>query len=143
MTSLNKPHTEDDCCSRDDGVRACRGSPCVICNSPAVVLHGRLIALAHPAGSFTLALVDAQFQSVSLLPRPKNKIFLAACGVDLKNKRSRSGRVKSSLSLPSTLSRPPSSSNPASWRRSSLHSNQECAVVWLVVAPVSAHEHPD
>ena len=54
------------------------------------------------------------------------------------------GKFNPSLPRPSTLSRPhPSSSNPASCRRSSLHWNQDCAVVWLVVAPASAHEHPD
>ena len=42
-----------------------------MCHPPAVVLHGRLIALAHSARSFALALVDTQFQSVPFLPRPK------------------------------------------------------------------------
>ena len=40
---------------------------------PAAVLRGRLIALAHSARPFALALVDAQFQSAPLLPRPKKK----------------------------------------------------------------------
>ena len=42
-----------------------------MCHHPAVVLHGRLIALAHSARSFALALLDTQFQSVPLLPRPE------------------------------------------------------------------------
>ena len=44
-----------------------------VCHPSAVVLHGRLIALAPSARSFALALVDAQFQSVPLLPRPKKQ----------------------------------------------------------------------
>ena len=63
-----------------------------MCHPPAVVLHGRLIALAHSARSFALALVDTQFQSVPLLPRPKKKIqtgeikdlVLAACPMSRK-----------------------------------------------------------
>ena len=38
-----------------------------------VVLRGRLIALAHSATSFALALVHTQFQPVPLLPRPKKQ----------------------------------------------------------------------
>ena len=41
-------------------------------SSCPVVLRGRLIALAHLASSFALALVYAQFQSVPLLPRPNS-----------------------------------------------------------------------
>ena len=68
----------------------------------------------------------------------------AACGADLQTKILVQGEFNLSLPRPSTLSRPPpSSSNPASCRRSSLHANRDCAVVWLVVAPASAHEHPD
>ena len=44
-----------------------------MCLPPAVVLRGCPIALAHSARSFSLALVDAQFQSVPLLPRPKRQ----------------------------------------------------------------------
>ena len=43
-------------------------------SSCAVVLRGRLIALAHSARSFALSLVHTQFQSVSLLPRQEKKI---------------------------------------------------------------------
>ena len=42
----------------------------VVCHSPAVVLHGCLVALALTTRSFALALVDTHFQSVPLLPRP-------------------------------------------------------------------------
>ena len=62
---------KDDRCSRDDGVRAGHGSPCAI-----LLLWfsmGRLIVLAQSARSFALALVDAHFQSVSLLSRPKKQ----------------------------------------------------------------------
>ena len=72
-----------------------------MCHHPAVVLHGRLIALAHSARSFALALVHTQFRSVSLLPRAKkNKMLHAACGADLKNKKNRSGRVQPVSSPP-------------------------------------------
>ena len=54
------------------------------------------------------------------------------------------GEFNPSLPRRSTASCPPPSlSNPASSRRSSLHANRDCAGVWLVVAPASAHEHPD
>ena len=77
-------------------------------------------------------------------PSKKNKMLHAVCGADLKNKNSRSGRVQSVSSPPVDASRPPpSSSNPASCRRSSLHAHRYCAVAWLVLAPASAHEHPD
>ena len=71
-----------------------------------VVLHGRLIALAHSARSFALALVDSHFQSVPLLARPKkqNKMLLAACGADLKNKILVQDEFNQSLPRPSTLS---------------------------------------
>ena len=39
----------------------------------AVVLHGRLMALAPSARFFALALADTQFHSVPLLPRPKKQ----------------------------------------------------------------------
>ena len=39
-------------------------------NPPAVVLDGRLIALANSDRSFALALVGNSLQSVLLLPRP-------------------------------------------------------------------------
>ena len=34
----------------------------LVCHPPAAVNHGRLIALAHSARSFTPTLVDTQFQ---------------------------------------------------------------------------------
>ena len=72
-----------------------------MCHPPAVVLHGRLIASAHSASSFALALVHTQFQSVPLSPRlKKNKMLHAVCGADLKNENSRSGRVQSVSSPP-------------------------------------------
>ena len=72
-----------------------------VCHPSAVVPRGRLIALAHSASSFALALVHTQFQSVPLLPRPKKiKMLHAVCGADLKNKSSRSGRVQSVSSPP-------------------------------------------
>ena len=52
-------------CVRVVGLRVCR--------PPAVVLHGRLVALARSARAFALALIDAQFQSVPLFPRPKKQ----------------------------------------------------------------------
>ena len=61
---------KDDRCSRDDDVRAGRGSPCAILLlwfSMAASLPG------HSARSFALALVDAQLQPVPLLPRPKKQ----------------------------------------------------------------------
>ena len=79
-----------------------------------------------------------------LSPVPNYKMLLAACGADLNIKIIVQGEFNSSLSHPSTLKRPPSlSSNPASCWRSSLHANRDCVVVWLVVAPASAQEHPD
>ena len=45
----------------------------LVCHPPAAVNHGRLIALAHSARSFTPTLVDTQFQSVPLLPRLKKQ----------------------------------------------------------------------
>ena len=80
-----------------------------MCHPPAAVLYGRLIALAHSARSFARALVDTQFQSVSLLPRPPQKILLAACGADLKNNNSRSGRVQSVSCPPVDDAQSPSS----------------------------------
>ena len=56
--------------------------------------------LTHSARSFALALVDSQFKSVPLLPRPKNEMLRTACGAHLKNKSSRSGRVQSVSSPP-------------------------------------------
>ena len=77
-------------------------------------------------------------------PSQKNKMLHAACGADLRAEILVQGEFNPSLARPSTASRPPPSpSNPASCRRSSLHSSQDCAVVWLVVAPACAHEHPD
>ena len=77
-------------------------------------------------------------------PSKKKKMLHAVCGADLKNKILVQGEFNPSLPRPSTASRPPpSSSNPASCRRSSLHANGDCAVAWLVVAPASAHEYPD
>ena len=52
-------------CVRVVGVR--------VCHPPAVVVDGRLIALAHSARSFGLAVVDAQFQSFPLFPRPRKQ----------------------------------------------------------------------
>ena len=63
-----------------------------------MVLHGRLIALSHRARSFVLALVDTQF--LSILPHQKNKMLHAACGADLENKSSCSGRFQSVSSPP-------------------------------------------
>ena len=120
------------------------GSWVSVCHPPAVVLHGRLIALAHSARYFALALVDTQFQSVPLFPRPKKTKCSTQLAVLIwKTKNLVQGEFNPSLPRPSTASRPPSSSNPASCRRRSFHANQDCAVVWLVVAPASAHEHPD
>ena len=77
-------------------------------------------------------------------PSKKSKMLHAVCGADLKIKILVHGEFNPSLPRPSTASRPlPSSSNPASCRRSFLHANRDCAVAWLVVAPASAHEHPD
>ena len=71
-------------------------------------------------------------------------MLLAGCGTDLKNTLVQ-GEFNPSLSRPSTISLPPpSSSNPASWKRSSLYmQNLNLAVAWLVVAPASTHGHPD
>ena len=45
-----------------------------VSHPPAVVLHGRVIALGHPARSIALALVDTHFQPVPfILPRPKKQ----------------------------------------------------------------------
>ena len=112
----------------------------------AAVLHGHLIALAHSARSFARAFVDTQIQSVPVLSRPKKQLLLAACGADLliKTKNLVQGESNPSVPHPPTASHPPpSSSNPASCRRSSLHANQDCAVDWVVLAPATAHEHPD
>ena len=54
----------------------------------------------HEQGNTTLSrLVGTQFQSIPLLPRPKN-LPLAARGADLKNKNSRPERVQSVPSPP-------------------------------------------
>ena len=80
----------------------------------------------------------------SFPPSKKNKMLHAACGADLKNKNLVQGEFNPSLPRPSTASRPPhSSSNPASCRHSSLHPIRDCAVARVVVAPASAHEHPN
>ena len=71
-----------------------------MCHPPAVVLHGRLIALAHLARSFALALDDAHSNGFPFFPVPKNKMLLAACGADLQNKSSRPERVQSVSSPP-------------------------------------------
>ena len=76
---------------------------------PAAVLLGGLIALTHSARSFARALVASQIQPVLLLPCPKNKFILAACGTDLKNIFSRSGRVQCAFSPPVDAQSPSSS----------------------------------
>ena len=71
---VKKKLKTNDRCSHDDDVRAGSGSPCTIL-LPCVVLHGRLIHLAHSARSFALSLADTLFQSVLLLPRLKKSKF--------------------------------------------------------------------
>ena len=95
----------------------------------------------------------------------KKKMLHAVCGADLNNKNSRSGRVQSVSASPVDGQSPssfvvessllPAQSPPSkpklrrivarggACRRSPLQANRNCAVAWLVVAPASAHEHPD
>ena len=82
-------------------------------------LHGRFIALAHSARLFALALVDAQFQSVSFLLRPKKSKCSSQLAVLIwKTKVFVQEEFRSVSSPPvdaqSPLSFVPSSSNPAS-----------------------------
>ena len=67
---------------------------------PAAVFHCRLVALAHSARSLSRALVATQFRSATVVPRPKTKILLAACGTDLKNENSCLRRVQAVSSPP-------------------------------------------
>ena len=88
-------------------MRAGRASPCAI-----LLLWFSMAAsspkLARPAHSHLLSLTlnSNRFPSS---PVPKNKMLLAACGADLKNKSSRSGRVQS-VSSPPVDAQSPSSS---------------------------------
>ena len=81
----------DNRCSRDDGVRASRGSPCGI-----LLLWFSTAALppkpTRPAHSHLLSLM-LKPNRFPLSPVPKNEILFEACGADLKHKRSRSGIV--------------------------------------------------
>ena len=74
--------------------------------------------------------------SLSVLPIPENKMLLALAvriGTILAH-----GKFNPSLTRSSTLCLPPpSTSNPASYRRNRL------TVVQPVIAPASAHGHPD
>ena len=80
------------------GVRAGRGSPCAIlllwfC----MAASSPLLTRPAPSHLLSLALSSNRFP---FSPVPKNKILLAACGADVKNKISRSGRVQSVSSPP-------------------------------------------
>ena len=114
-----------------------------VCHPPAAVLHGRLIAINFLG---PLTRTCSRWRSIPIgspsPPSPQKKSQLAV--LMWKTKVLVQGESNPSLPRPSTLSRPPpSSSNPTSCRRSSLHPNQDCAIVWLIVAPATAHEHPD
>ena len=86
---------------------------------PAAVLHGRLFALAQSVRSFARAFVATPFQSVPLLPRRNIKMLLALAVLIWKTKTLAQGEFDPSLprSSPPSLP-PPSSSSPASCRRS-------------------------
>ena len=83
---VKKKLKKDDRCSRDDGVRAGRGSPCAILllwfSMPAL-----LPQLTRPAHSHLLSLTPNS-NRFPFSPVPNNKMLLAACGADLKNKSS-------------------------------------------------------
>ena len=139
---VDKPEKKDDRCSCDDGVHASRGSTCAFLllwfSMPASSPY-----LTRPA-PLPLLLLTLSSNRFSFSPVPKHKMLHGACGADLKNKNASSGRVRSVSSPPVDGQSPPSfvvesSLLPAS----SLHANRDCAVVWLVVAPASTHEHPD
>ena len=69
-------------------------------------------------------------------------MFLAVFGTGLKNIYIAQGEFNPSLLRSSTLDLPPTlSSNPACSQRGSLYASLDRAVVWLVVAPASAHSH--
>ena len=90
---------------------------------------GRLLPICSRSHSIPIGLASP--------PSQKNKMLHAACDADLKNKSLVQGEFNPSLPRPSTANHPPpSSSNRASCRRSSFHANQDCAVVWLVVASI-------
>ena len=112
---------------------------------PAAAVHGSLSALAHsvtaPSNVLWFPLPSSRFPFSSV---PKNEMLLAVFGTGLKVEIPAQGEFNPSLPHSSTLNLPLAfSSNPASWRRSSLDASLDRAVVWLVVAPASAHCHLD
>ena len=103
---VKNPFKKDDRCSRDDGVRAGRGSPCAILLLWfSMAASSPLLTRSAPSHLLSLTLNSNRFP---FSPVPKNKMLLAACGADLKNKSSRSGRVQS-VSSPSVDAQSPSS----------------------------------
>ena len=85
----------------------------------------------------------SNFQSVLLRSRPKTQMLLAVFGTCLTKKYS--CRVSSTPSDPLVDARPPSCIVVESSRLTVrfLYAMLQCAAVWLVVAPASAHSHID